>query len=654
MDVIKLEGTSVVRGIDMNAVWEQMCKQMLSRITGCPFEIGSYFHFEGSWKERYFSVLTSLLLNLFKADHRYRRCASDFLFTMLFGFHHHCTFVESEPDLDLSHPVHRFPCFMARRYSSLYTYDEIVYDSDDSDGSDSPDNTDALSTPTKMASYLIEKCRYRPKLVYISCSLFFYSPFWTKKESLDVSSTLRDFLSDTRQVVFSNDNEMIEISFKDDEYHYRHYHEVSRYVMEVILCSNSPKLESVLTTRDCLWIADQVISNICELFIGLNFGDSDSDTSTLKESLVKHVPYKHLKRICFITGASESDYRDIDCSTAERLDLAVRAQITLESVQLDGWPCAEHLMEVERWCPRRKEFTHLFSTLASLFKQPQFQNLELQDTSLFLPTLQEILHTFFTTLSPNHQNLKLGAVRAYNFDGLPGTFPIPDTSETPRNKSLHLSNLRLSSKEETLIFSYPLLNLESLSLMNLTSEYPTVPKSLTMAAAVLLRVNNSSHLKKLILKDIIFLHPNPQSVVSLLLRSPCLSHLEIEHCDIGPGGLITGLSHELPNCSSLHDLKLVRLDLGGQSEEQLQQLCNIIFSLVPQVTNFTLDLSSNDLAERHFGIIVNSWKHKSPGRKLKELTVSEKGLEPDLLPLAVIAWSVVYQNQCCDEESDAY
>ena len=84
--------------------------------------------------------------------------------------------------------------------------------------------------------------------------------------------------------------------------------------------------------------------------------------------------------------------------------------------------------------------------------------------------------------------------------------------------------MELTPSQETLIFSYPLLKLESLALINLTS--PSLSKSLERAADHL-QVNDISHLKILILKDIIFHHPHPQVIVSILLQSPNLNHVEI-------------------------------------------------------------------------------------------------------------------------------
>ncbi len=94
--------------------------------------------------------------------------------------------------------------------------------------------------------------------------------------------------------------------------------------------------------------------------------------------------------------------------------------------------------------------------------------------------------------------------------------------------------MELTPSEETLIFSYPLLKLESLALVNLTSLSQS--KSLERVAD-LLCMTKISHLKTLILKDVILCHIHPQDIVSLLLQNPNLNHVEIEHVDIiGPGG----------------------------------------------------------------------------------------------------------------------
>jgi hypothetical protein len=153
-------------------------------------------------------------------------------------------------------------------------------------------------------------------------------------------------------------------------------------------------------------------------------------------------------------------------------------------------------------------------------------------------------------------------------------------------------------------------------------------------------MNKISHLKTLILKDVILCHFNPQDIVSLLLQSPNLNHMEIEYVDIGPDGLLASLPHEISKLNELCVLKLVRLaiDLGKQSERLFHELCVAIFSQ-PCVS---LDLSSNELSLHHVTVILDAWKRMCSGRKLQELVLSGNNLEPGSLPLANIAQQYVY------------
>ena len=195
--------------------------------------------------------------------------------------------------------------------------------------------------------------------------------------------------------------------------------------------------------------------------------------------------------------------------------------------------------------------------------------------------------------------------------------------------------MELTPSQETLIFSYPLLKLESLALINLTS--PSLSKSLERAADHL-RMSNISHLKTLILMDIIFHHPHPQDIVSILLQSPNLNHVEIEHVDIGPGGLIT--SYEISKLTELCVLKLAQLDLGKQSERMFHHLCVTILSRL-HISSLTLDLSSNELSLHHLTVVLDTWKQMSSGKKLQKLILSVNDLEPGLLPLTNIAEHIV-------------
>ena len=131
------------------------------------------------------------------------------------------------------------------------------------------------------------------------------------------------------------------------------------------------------------------------------------------------------------------------------------------------------------------------------------------------------------------------------------------------------------------------------------------------------------------------------STVSILLQSPHLHHLEIEHVDVGPGGLVMSLPHEISSHNELRVLKLARLDLGRQSERFFQQLCVAILSL-PHVSSLSLDLSANELSLHHLTIILDVWKQTCCDNKLNELDLSGNDLEPGLLPLTNIAEHVAY------------
>ena len=112
---------------------------------------------------------------------------------------------------------------------------------------------------------------------------------------------------------------------------------------------------------------------------------------------------------------------------------------------------------------------HIFCLYVPLlFKQPQFQRLELEVTSISFSSLQGILHLFFTAISPYPQTLKLNSITIFQQNMMPGTHVVPGHN-TGLLKSLHLSNMELTPSQETLIFSYSLLQLESLTLINRTS-----------------------------------------------------------------------------------------------------------------------------------------------------------------------------------------
>ena len=153
VDVINLEHTSVVQGIDMNAIWEKLFEQRVVNPCGIfvafPFDKGS-FKFESSWKENYMAIVTSLLLNFYKADIRgYSRCRKC-IFDLLLNYTAFFTFPQPG-----SSPV-EYSVLIPKRLSKV---------------------EEALDNPCKLASFLLQECNYRPKLVHISCNMFHQSPF---------------------------------------------------------------------------------------------------------------------------------------------------------------------------------------------------------------------------------------------------------------------------------------------------------------------------------------------------------------------------------------------------------------------------------------------------------------------------------------------
>ena len=231
MDVIKLEATSAVRGINMNTVWEKLYNQWhhLFNLVDYPFE-KSAFLLDGGWKEYYLSISSSIILNPYKHQRSVHYYSERCFCTMLFTY-----------------------------YWYLFTpYHYIGFEGE-------------LNTPWARASYLMKQCNYRPKVVYISCSLFFRSPFWEERDAVEVSSTLREFLSDTREIVFTSDDEEMNKWNADDQYEFLQCTSISYgglnklcdYVLDMILSSSNPKLESVRTNDKCPdWIVEAIIQTL--------------------------------------------------------------------------------------------------------------------------------------------------------------------------------------------------------------------------------------------------------------------------------------------------------------------------------------------------------------------------------------------------------
>lgn len=194
---------------------------------------------------------------------------------------------------------------------------------------------------------------------------------------MSYNRTLKEFVRDTRKVVFSSDDALMKKVLKDEWWEVIEctcQSMVCQYVMEVILGSENPKLELVCTDDKCpLWIAELIIKTVCKSLCNVGLYTS----SVSKTNLQRNVLYKHLKNITFSSAAIDS-HQQLDSSLATSLMSAIEIQTSLETVEIHRMPCGAHFTDTtgEEYFGE-EEFTDLFSILASLFKQAQFWSLEL-------------------------------------------------------------------------------------------------------------------------------------------------------------------------------------------------------------------------------------------------------------------------------------
>lgn len=154
---------------------------------------------------------------------------------------------------------------------------------------------------------------------------------------MEVSSTLREFLSDTREIVFTSDDEEMSKWNADDQYEllqctsisYSGLNKLCDYVLDMILSSSNPKLESVRTNDKCPdWIVETIVQTFGPYFCADESTVGDEETT---------ISYKQLKKISIsVEGSNPYDedfYRSIDILTS-----SIEAQARLEIVQLSRWP----------------------------------------------------------------------------------------------------------------------------------------------------------------------------------------------------------------------------------------------------------------------------------------------------------------------------
>ena len=117
-----------------------------------------------------------------------------------------------------------------------------------------------------------------------------------------------------------------------------------------------------------------------------------------------------------------------------------------------------------------------------------------------------------------------------------------------------------------------------------------------------------------------------------VINLPSVHELGFISCFVGDNGLLAALVQGLSNSSDLISLRKLQLSklYDGQIGElhfssEFHSIYGAIFSMPKQqLMEFTLDLSENYFDSNHHHRIIDIWKDKSGGQKLKRLIYTSR------------------------------
>ena len=587
VDICKLESTPVAKGLNMSSdVWEPVCAERCSAslIQTVKKIQSSSSSRSCDWKETFFLSCTTSILNnstdLTTHSFGSRKYAEKCLLTLFsipncLGVKKWCGF--KHPFIQAAKDDSCIP----RRYSWTATENQCRAD-------------------IQLLQILMDECAFFPRCLYVDCDYFCCADLWYRR-SIALMPLLQKFLSRV---------ESIEIISEDDEDPL-----VATFFFDTILSEVNTVLHSVSLSGSSHFIAATLQE--CRSYFAIEDG-VHSVQSVLKYS-VRNIPYGNLH---FLSIHVQYDY---EFDGISHLLALLEHQVLLKEFKLDC--CANKNPD------GGVAFDKMLMAAAHLFVQPHFHKLQLEVMGISLLVAMAIIDAFLSAASSSEQVLVLDSTG------------IDDNSSdriTPYVPTLSLKMAENGYEHKKLVLTNDLdfecENIDNLfrwvtCYPNLSLQHLHVPQYLEPGTCFVQLLSKNMNVK---IKELCVHHqtiPNlptmPQDFENLF-GNLHLSRLQLEDCNIGPGGHLPALTQGLrKQCStqSIHTLNLSSNSLGQCLDCELQEFFDVIFSL-SEVENMQLSLKNNRLASRHFELLYHSWKYSLRKKQLKILHIGGNEL-PD-------------------------
>ena len=589
VDICKLESTPVPKGLNMSSnVWEAVCTQRCSASliqTVKKIESPSSSR-SCDWKEIFFLSCTTSILNnstdLTTHPLGSRMYAEKCLLTLFsipncLGVKKWCGF--KHPFIQVAKDDSCIPC----RYSWITTENHCRAD-------------------IQLLQILMDECAFFPRCLYIKCDYFCCADLWYRR-SIAIMPLLQKFLSRV---------EAIEIISEDDEDPL-----VATFFFDTILSEVNTVLHSVSLSGNSHFIATTLQE--CRSYFAVEDG-VHSVQNVLKHT-IQNIPYGNLQ---FLSIHVTYDY---ELNGISDLIALLEHQVLLKEFKLDC--CAS-----DNNPDGGVAFDKMLMAAAHLFDQPHFYKLQLEVMGISLLVAKAIIDAFLSAASSSEQVLVLDNM-AIDDDSSDRITPYVPTLSLKmaengyEHKKLVLANIGNLADDENIdnlfhwVTSYP----------NLSLQHLLVPQYLEPGTCFVQLISKNVNMK---IKELCVHHQTIPHLPTLpqdfekLFSNLCLSKLELEDCNIGPGGHLPALTQGLcKQCStqSIKTLSLSSNSLGKCLDWELQEFFDVIFSL-PEVKNVQLSLKNNRLTCQHLELLYRSWKYSLRKKQLKILHIGGNEL-PD-------------------------
>ena len=622
-DILQLEQTGVVDGVDMDEIWELVCQryqlslpflslvQPKSQLYDVPvgsvcWRILKPHSCSLSMKEYFLVIVCSLLFHVepvdvlvYVSEYQWNtgRLQNNYVGVLQYLF---STKLYSRREIK----AHRgIPLVHVQQVVRPARFEHFI------------GSPDCSCTAFQLMEFMIEKLKVRPKGLMVSSHNFIASPFWEELiHSVSKRVALKQFLSEVREVEFLTEP-------------YKEAAKPIYLMLETILTSKNPQLESLVIgvnefrarRRHGLGRNGKTV---CRAFTGPTLRDILVTISPLLEAKVSAPgspssdspspqSYQGLKKLHITTkykGESTSAY----AVATEQFIRIAQNQRHLEFVYTSGW-----LQWSEKYIPHTA-----FETLCSITSRLSLFHLRNMD--LPAPLVQALIQSFLSSNSFRKCELVLSSVWMYDDPKATSKFakwhkhmpPEPATTADESglaHKSLRLLSMYIPNPFIQWLSTLHSVRLHMLELSNLQYDYNMMHGGVLGVLGQhpnchITHVRCSNHTQDC-----------PQEGVNWLLQDFGLQTL---HFGGAKKDMLDCLAVGLVNqgrVGSLRCLTLVRNKFYPETQDSdFKKFFTALFSL-PQLEELTFELRETHLKFTHLATLYYAWKEKGNGKKLRRL-----------------------------------